>query len=366
MGLNIDEFLKKVYKIKASDVHLDCNKVPSLRIAGEIVKTVSELVTKNDIEKILLKTMPPEFQCDISQISNLDYIYEIPGLSRYRVNYCRDIQGGKLTFRAIPYVIKSFEELSLPNIIKKYCEYKNGIIFVTGATGSGKSTTLASMIELINSTRKDHIITIEDPIEFVYEDKKSIITQRSLEIDVADFHTGIKYALRQDPDVILVGEIRDRETLLAAIEASETGHLVLSTLHTNGAIPSINRLLGLLDHQDHEEFLKRLSGCARAIIHQQLVPVKGENTLHPALELLTFTSTVCDYVKNGKLHEIEQLMKRSNQEDIITLNSSLQKLVQAGKITEQTAIDYSIDRTEMRQMLKGVLRGGNTDNESLL
>ncbi len=356
MVFDINGFLKKALKAKASDVHFNCDKVPSLRINGEIFKVQTDHITYDDVQSILEQTLPEEYKKMFSIIKDVDYIYEIKGLSRFRVNYCKDIYHGKLTFRTIPYYIKTLSELKLPEYFKEYTNFNNGIVFVTGATGSGKSTTLASLIEIINQNRKAHIVTIEDPVEFVYEDKKAIITQRSLDIDVDDFHSGIKYALRQDPDVILVGEIRDKETLLSAIEASETGHLVFSTLHTNGTIASIHRLKGFIEEAGQEAFMKRLSSCIRGIVHQQLVPTTNNGLLTPAVEILTFTSTVVDYVKNGKFEELEQLMKRSRQPNISTMNTSLFNLYEQGLITKETAMEFSLEKVEMDQMLRGITK----------
>lgn len=364
MTFNLDDFLTKSQQAHASDIHLNCNKMPTLRINGEVYKISNSLVEYADIRACLEKTLPKEYlkanNVTYDEIKDIDYIYEIAGISRYRVNYCKDIYGGKLTFRTIPYQIKSLEELELPKYIAEYTKFNNGIVIVTGATGSGKSTTLAALIELINQTRKSHIITIEDPVEYVYEDKKALITQRSLEIDVEDFKTGIKYALRQDPDVMLVGEIRDKNTLLSAIEAAETGHLVFSTLHTNGTIPSIDRLTGFIEESGQEDFRMRLASCVRAIVHQQLVPKAENGKLTPAVELLTFTSTVIDYINEGKMHDLEQLMQRSNQPNIITMNASLFDLYERGIISAETALEYSLEKVEMNQMLKGIQKMGTT------
>ena len=365
MAFDLDDFLKKSHKAQASDVHLNCNKAPSLRINGEIYKIASDVITNEDISKVLEKTLPAEYLKRINDIQDIDYIYEIKGVSRYRVNYCKDIYHGKFTFRTIPYYIKNLKELSLPEYLKEYTNFNNGIVFVTGATGSGKSTTLASLIEIINQKYKRHIVTIEDPVEFVYEDKKSIITQRSLDIDVSDFKTGIKYALRQDPDVILVGEIRDKDTLLSAIEAAETGHLVFSTLHTNGTAASINRLKGFIEEAGQEQFMKRLANCIRGIIHQQLVPTSENGALTPAVEILTFTPTVIDYVKEGKLDEVYLLMQRSKQANISTMNMSLYSLYQEGKITKETALEFSLEKNEMDQRLRGMYQDSSLE-ESII
>jgi len=365
LAFDLDDFLIKSHKAQASDIHINCNKIPSLRINGEIYKISSNAIALEDIRAILNKTLPKEYAKKIDDIKDIDYIYEIKGVSRYRVNFCKDIYYGKFTFRTIPYYIKNLKELALPEYLQEYTKFNNGIVFVTGATGSGKSTTLASLIEIINQNRKNHIVTIEDPVEFVYEDKKSIITQRSLDIDVSDFKTGIKYALRQDPDVMLVGEIRDKDTLLSAIEAAETGHLVFSTLHTNGTIASINRLKGFIEETGQEAFMKRLANCIRGIVHQQLVPTTNNGLLAPATEVLTFTPTVIDYVKNGKLDEVQHLMQRSKQPNISTMNMSLFNLYQKGLITKEIALEYSLEKVEMDQRLRGMYQD-NSIEESIL
>ncbi len=363
MSFNIDGFLINAAKANASDIHLNCGHLPALRIKGQILKINEGILAYSDIEDILKKTIPEDFFVNVKSLKNIDYIYEIKNISRYRVNYCKDIYGGKLTFRTIPYEIKGLKELFLPEYLENYTHFNNGIVLVTGATGSGKSTTLSSMIELINKNYSKHIITIEDPVEFVYEEKKSIITQRNLELDVEDFQTGIKYALRQDPDVILVGEIRDKDTLLSAIEASETGHLVFSTLHTNGTIDSINRLKGFLEETTERNFISRLAQSIRGIVHQTLVPTVHQ-TLVPAVELLTFSSTVKDYVMNSKFDDIYSLMQKTRQPGIFTLNSYLHNLYKEGIITKETAYDYSLEKVEMNQLLRGVYKVGNDDSEN--
>ncbi len=366
MTFDIDDFLTKAQQAHASDIHFNCNKIPILRVNGEIYKIATSPLTHEDILYCLEKTLPKEYlkskNISYSEIKDIDYIYEIKDISRYRVNFCKDIYGGKFTFRTIPYTVKSLEELALPEYLGEYTKFNNGIVIVTGATGSGKSTTLASLIEIINQTRKCHIITIEDPVEFIYDDKKALVTQRSLDIDVKDFKTGIKYALRQDPDVILVGEIRDKATLLSAIEAAETGHLVFSTLHTNGTIASIDRLTGFIDEVGQEDFRLRLASCIRAIVHQQLVPKQENGKLTPAVEILTFTPTVIDYVNEGKMHDLELLMQRSKQPSLVTMNMALYSLYEKGIISSETAMEFSLEKVEMNQMLKGMNKNLSAEN----
>lgn len=352
-------FLEKAVKANASDIHLNHGKRPCMRVNKKIFKLSNEVITREIIKEILMRTLPDEYTKQIDELKDLDYVYEIKGLSRFRINYCRDIYNGKLTFRLVPYQVKSLDDLNLPEYLKNYTTFSNGIVIVTGATGSGKSTTLASLIDIINDNYKKHIVTLEDPVEFIYQEKKALITQRGLNINISDFKSGIKYALRQDPDVILVGEIRDKDTLLSAIEASETGHLVFSTLHTNGAVASINRLVGFVEEFGQQHFIKRLSECIRGIVHQALVPTVDEKHLIPAVELLTMTSTVVDYIKSGKYNEIYDLMKKTKQPNIFTMNSSLYNLYKEGKITKETALQYSLEKVEMEQLLRGIYHGSD-------
>ena len=363
MTYDINDLLIKSNKAGASDIHLNCGKAPALRINGEIFKVAGDAISHNDIFSILEKTLPKEYCKNIEQLKDIDYIYEVPDVARFRVNFCKDIHYGKMTFRTIPYSIKTLEELHLPEYLEEFTRINNGIVFVTGATGSGKSTTLASLIDIINTNDKKHIVTIEDPVEFIYNEKKSIVTQRSLDIDVKDFKTGIKYALRQDPDVILVGEIRDPDTLLSAIEAAETGHIVYSTLHTNGTVASIDRLRGILEEGNQEQFLKRLAHCVRGVIHQQLVQTKSDGKLIPALEILTFTPTVVDYVKDNKLLDVQHLMQRSKQPNIVTMNTALFDLYQKDIITKETALAHSLDKVEMEQFIRGIYKGSAQEEE---
>ncbi|MBR6297976.1 MAG: PilT/PilU family type 4a pilus ATPase [Candidatus Gastranaerophilales bacterium] len=366
MAFNIDEFLTKAQKAGASDIHLNCGKVPALRIKGDMYKIASDPIEPADIKTVLEKTLPDEFKKTMMNAKDIDYLYVLEGVSRYRINYAKDLNGGKFTFRSIPFKIKNLNDLSLPPYLEEFTNCNNGIVLISGATGSGKSTTLAALLELINQRYKYHIVTIEDPVEFVYEDKKSVFTQRSLGLDVEDFKSGIKYALRQDPDVILVGEIRDKETLVTAVEASETGHLVFATVHTNGTVASINRLKGFIEDSGQDQFMKRLSACIRGVIHQQLVPTTDDGKLTPAIEILTFTSTVIDYVKEGKLYDITNLMKKSRQPNITTMNMALFSLYQKGMITKETAMEYSLERVEMEQMLRGMYRDNTALTESIL
>ena len=356
MEFNFHEFLIKAQKANASDLHFREGKAPSLRVDGKIIKTNLKPLIEADFENILSKIARKDILEKIRVSNNVDFTYEIPEFSRYRVNYCKDLGLPKLTLRVIPYEIPTLDELNLPRYLSEFTKINNGIILVTGPTGSGKSTTLASMVDLINKEQQKHIITIEDPVEFLYTDKKSLITQRGLGTDTEDFESGIKYALRQDPDVILVGEIRDRETLEAAIEASETGHLVISTMHTNSCIQTLNRILGFFDDNASPLVVQRVVNTLRAIVSQKLLP-KAQGGLAAAVEIMSVTPAISDYLSKNQFDDIYSLMQRSKTPALITMTSSIYALLKHGIITQDTALNYSDNKNELEQMIRGIYHG---------
>ena len=362
----INEFLRKVSKTKASDVHLNLGKRPSLRISGEMIKLDEPPLTEDDFDEILKTVLHKDIYHKIQDATDLDFTYELKGVSRYRVNYCKDLGAPKLTMRLIPYEIPTFEELTLPPSIQHFADFNNGILLITGPTGSGKSTTIASMIDNINKTKKKHIISIEDPIEFLYSDKNCLITQRGLGLDVQDFPSGMKYALRQDPDIIIIGEIRDRETVEAAIQAAETGHFVLSTLHTNSAVQTINRVIGLFELEQQEFIRKRLAVTLKGTIAQKLIKRKNGG-LVPALELMATTPAISDYIAKDKAYEIDQMLIKSNSQTLCTMNASIFNLYKLDIIDKETAIEASNNPTELYQMMRGIYHGLNDpDSDNLI
>ncbi|MCD8023903.1 MAG: PilT/PilU family type 4a pilus ATPase [Candidatus Gastranaerophilales bacterium] len=363
---DINEFLTKVSKVKYSDVHLALGKRPSIRMSGEIIKIDQPPLNQDDFDAIMQTILHKDLLPRLKEAMDLDFAYELKGVSRYRVNYCKEIGEPKLVMRRIPYDIPTFSDLKLPPSIKHFTEFNNGILLVTGATGSGKSTTIASLLETINKTQKKHIITIEDPIEFMYTDKNCIMTQRAVGIDVLNFQSGIKYALRQDPDIIVVGEIRDRETVEAAIQAAETGHFVLSTLHTNSATQTINRVVGLFASEQKEFIRKRLSVALKGTIAQKLIR-KKDGGLAPALEIMSTTPAIADYIAKDKIGEIDQLIARSNQELLQSMNTAIFSLYSSGQIDKEIAVESSDNPNELQQMMRGVYRGTpDSDGEALI
>lgn len=358
---NVIEFLKKSVAIGASDVHLRIEERPVVRKDGKIIKIDMPALTESDMSETLNILLPKSVKTRANSAFDLDFSYEIKGISRFRVNLSRQLGESALVIRNIPYNIKKFEELNLPLSIEQFATMNNGIVLVTGPTGSGKSTTIASLIDYININYPKHIITIEDPIEFIFTNKKSIVSQRQVEVDTPTFPDGVKYALRQDPDVILIGEIRDRETVTSALKASETGHLVFATLHTNDAIQTINRIVNMFEPTDRQFVRSQLAATLRGTISQKLVKNKTGEGRSPACEILVATPTVKDFIIKDELEQIYDLVKKGSFNDMLTMNMSLHKLCEGGVITQEEALSQSDNKNELQQMFRGVYQG--TKNE---
>lgn len=343
---DINNFLRKAVSIEASDIHLHVDESPLVRKNGSIMKTTLPLLTESDLIKAFKIIAPEKYRNDIEEIMDLDFVYEIPGVSRFRVNYNKQLNNPSFVIRIIPFKIKSFEELHLPENIKHLLSANNGIVLITGPTGSGKSTTLAAIIDWFNSNYSKHILTIEDPVEYIFKSKKSVVSQRQVGVDTATFADGLKYALRQDPDVILIGEIRDRATAEAALKAAETGHMVFSTLHTNDAVQTITRIINMFEKNDRDNVKGQLAEVLRGTVAQKLVYSKKMNKRFAAMEVMAMTSTVKDYIKKDNIEAIYQLLG-ANQGDMLSMNESLYKLVEDEKLTQEEALTYSNSPDEL-------------------
>lgn len=354
---DIFTFLKKAVAIGASDVHLQVEEHPVLRVDGKILKVDMPLLTQEDIEDACGAMLPNHFLENLYKVHDLDFAYEIHGVSRFRVNLSRQLGKSALVIRTIPYNIKKITDLMLPESIEQFANMNNGLVLITGPTGSGKSTTIASLIDYININYPKHIITIEDPVEFIFSNKKSIVSQRQVLVDTPSFPEGIKYALRQDPDVIFIGEIRDRETVISALKAAETGHLVFATIHTNDAVQTVNRIVNMFDPSDREAVRSQIAQVLRGTISQKLLPMINNNGRRPACEVLVVTPTVKDFIEKDKLDEIYELVKKGSFNNMITMNASIYRLYEQGLVTEETALAYSDNRNELMQMFRGVFHG---------
>ncbi len=356
----INSLLQKASELGASDVHLHVGEVPAFRINGNIMKSKLSPITDAYMEEAISTIIPDVLKEKIKNLQDADFPYEIKGISRFRVNVARAFGRPSMTIRLIPAEIPTFAKLGLPSNVENFTKFENGIVLVTGVTGSGKSTTIASILDYINQTKRKHIITIEDPIEYIYTSQKSIFTQRQVGVDTKDFVDGLKYALRQDPDIILVGEIRDMETVRNALHAAETGHLVFSTLHTFNAIQTFHRILGFFPPSEREAVRHQLAEVYRGSISQRLLPNAENNGRVCAVEILQPTSTIKDFFIKDELEEIYKLVSKGSYNGMITFNNSLYNLFKEGKITQETALEYSDDTNELKNLIRGAYTGSES------
>ena len=353
----IEDFLRQAVSVGASDAHICEGERPAIRVSGQIMRINLPPLTSEDIEFVIRTVAPQHLKDRITRFFDIDFSYEIPGCSRFRINMSRQLGKTAMVIRAIPYYIKTFKELYLPNTLEELATYNNGLVLVTGPTGSGKSTTIASFIDYINATSSKHIVTIEDPVEFIFSNKKSIVSQRQLLIDTPSFPDGVKYALRQDPDVIFIGEIRDRETIESALKAAETGHLVVSTIHTNDSVQTVERIINLFEPGERPFVRAQIANSLRGTISQKLVPTAEGGTRLPAVEVLVVTPTVKDFIMKDQLSDIYELVRQGGYSDMITMNMALYQWYQQGVVTEDEIISKSDQVNELKQMLRGVYRG---------
>ena len=356
-NFNIIQFLKSAVVTGAADEHLKVGHAPYIRKNGFIKKTNLPPLTKEELDNAILEIAPTAIRDEILTRCDVDFMFQIKGCSRFRVNYNRQLGMPALVIRNISYKIPKLQDLSLPDVLHSIVGYQNGIVLVTGPTGSGKSTTIASLINQINTESSKHIVTIEDPIEYVFDCQRSIVSQRQVGVDTRNFSDGIKYALRQDPDVIFIGEIRDKETMEAALKASETGHLVLSTLHTNDAVQTINRIVNMFDESNRYLIRKQLAETLRATIAQKLVYSEQAKKRFPACEIMVVTSTIKDYITKDNTDEIYELLRDNTIDDMISMNTSLALLTDRGCISKEEALKNSNDESELEKMFRGVYQG---------
>ncbi len=355
--MEINDLLRKAHALEASDLHIKVGSPPILRIHGELVPLTSEKkLTHEDATKIALSVMTPG-QTDVFKRKNdIDLAYSVPGLGRFRCNIFMQRGTVGLVFRVISMRIPTIDELLLPEVIKKISMEQRGLILVTGTTGSGKSTTLASMIDLINSSRTEHIITIEDPIEYLHRDKKSIVNQREIGSDTESFSKALRQALRQDPDVILVGEMRDFETIQTSLVAAETGHLVLSTLHTIDATETVNRIIAVFPPYQHKQVRMQLSSVLKAIISMRLVPRADGKGRVPAVEILIATATIKDCILDpDKTKTIPDVIEQGAiHYGMQTFDQSLFSLYKSGLITYEEALRRATNPDDFVLKVKGI------------
>ncbi len=351
MHEKMESLLKEAVEKKASDLHITVERPPVLRINGELQNIGDEPIDSSTAKSLIYSILTQKQIERFEEEFELDFAYEIPNISRFRVNIYKQKGLIGAAFRVIESRIPSLKELGLPDILANLAMLPSGMVVITGITGSGKSTTLASMIDIINSNRGCHIVTIEDPIEYVHKHKKSIITQREVGSDTKSFADALKHVLRQDPDVILVGEVRDPESMGMALTAAETGHLVLTTMHTIDAPQTIERIVDLFNPYQQHQVRSQLSGALRAVVAQQLLPRLSGTGLLPALEIMLSTPSVKNLIRKGETHQLYSVMQTSKQIGMQTMNQCLKELVINKKITKEVAIANSPDAEELKQIL---------------
>jgi twitching motility protein PilT len=348
---NLGDFLTYVLEQGASDLHLTGGLPPMSRINGELgpIPGYRKLLPK-DLQEIIYAMLTQKQREQFENNLELDMSYAIPGQARFRVNVFKQRDALGSVMRLIPYGIKTIEELGLPNTVKQFSSLKRGLVLVTGITGSGKSTTLAALIDVINTERHEHIMTVEDPIEFLHRHKSCIVNQREVGADTQDFATALKHVLRQDPDVILVGEMRDLETISAALTAAETGHLVFGTLHTQDAPQSVDRVIDVFPPHQQQQVRVQLAGTLAGVISQQLVPTSDGKGRAVAAEILVATPAVRNLVREGKTHQIYTSMQSGGALGMQVMDSHLAELVKKGRVSYEAALERSHHPDEFNRL----------------
>jgi twitching motility protein PilT len=342
----IDEYLKEVLAKNGSDLHFIAGDPPRIRLYGELHNLRPETLAPALVEEILREIMPRAALQRLEEKHGADFAYIIPGVSRFRVNVMRHLYGLGAVCRAIPSKALTLDQLNMPDAVRNLCKVNNGLILVTGKTGSGKSTTLAAMIDDMNARLKGHILTIEDPIEFVHVRKNCLVSQREIGNHSPGFAEALHSALREDPDVILVGELRDYETMSIAVTAAEMGILVMGTLHTNGAAPTVDRMVNAFPADKQSHVRAMLSTSLRGVISQQLIPRAGKPGRVAALEILVNTPAVANLIRQGKLDQLENTMQSGASFGMKTMDSAIQELLDKAVITGKDAYRKAINKAK--------------------
>ncbi|MFH0801902.1 MAG: PilT/PilU family type 4a pilus ATPase [bacterium] len=364
---DLDDLLQVMLKHEASDLHIKAGAPPTVRLDGELLPVGNQVLTEKDCSRLILPILTPLQRKSLAQIREVDLAHTTQN-GRFRVNAFLQKGTVSAAFRLLKLQIPSMEEINLPPQLKKLVTLNHGLILVTGPAGSGKSTTLAAIIDHINTHRKLHIVTIEDPIEFMHTDKLSLVTQREIGLDTSSFTEALKQALRQDPNVILIGEMRDPETIMTAVIAAETGHLVLSTLHTPNTIQAVDRIIDVFSGDQQKQFRFLLANNLRGVISQRLLNRKDEAGRIPAVEVMMVTPTIASLILEGKTNDIYPHMVQGASEGMQTFTASLTSLFEAGLITKEEALYHAEQPTEFRLGIEGHTTGATAtiQDESLM
>lgn len=342
--MEINSILKQAIDAGASDVHITVASPPIMRVNGKLIRMSESNLMPDDTNRIIREMMTPAQIEAFESRGEWDFSYSNPGLGRFRVNVYRQRGTFSMALRVVALKIPSMDSLGLPAVISELCTKQRGLILVTGPTGSGKSTTLAAMIDQMNNDRNDHIMTIEDPIEYLHKHRNSIVNQREIGNDSQSFANALRAALRQDPDVVLVGEMRDLETIGTAITAAETGHLVLSTLHTIGAAKTVDRIIDVFPPHQQQQIRIQLASVLEAVISQQILPKADGTGRVAAFEVMTATPAIRNLIREGKTHQMQTVIQTGAQLGMQTMDASLISLFQRRLIDKKSLLKYAVDR----------------------
>ena len=346
----LEELLSKTIEMNASDLHLTVGLPPTIRCNEKLIQIGSNKLSPNDTEKFSKEILGEKYH-EYLNIGEFDTSYSVKGIGRFRVNIFKQRNSDAIAIRVIALKVPTLDELKYPKVLKEIVNKKRGLVLVTGATGSGKSTTLAAMINEITSTRQGHIVTLEDPIEYLHKRNKCIVNQREIGKDTKSYQSALRAVLREDPDVILVGEMRDFETISVAITAAETGHLVFSTLHTIGAAKTIERIIDVFPPHQQQQIKIQLASVLKAVVSQQLVETIDENGRVPSMEIMVTTPGIQNLIREGKTQQIESAVQTGNKYGMRTMDMSLAELCKRGVISQDTAMTYAVDGETLKRLL---------------
>ena len=350
----LDAFFKLMVDQGASDLHLVSGSQPILRVSGELQRVRYTVLESDDLKKMLYEVAPEYKIKQFEETGDVDFAYEIPGLARYRANYFVQKYGVAAVFRQIPDTILTVEQLGLPPVLNKLPLYPKGLVLVTGPTGSGKSTTLAALVDYANTHRKDHILTIEDPVEFVHKSRNCIVNHREVGLHTRSFTSALRAALREDPDIIMVGEMRDLETISLAVEAASTGHLVFGTLHTQSAAKTVDRIIDVFPHDQQEQIRATLADSLQAVVAQTLFKRRDTRGRCAALEILIATPAVRNLVRDGKTFQIPTVLQTGKKFGMQSLDDAILDHLEKGRINPEDAYLHCLDKTRFRAFLRNV------------
>jgi len=350
----LDAFFKLMVDQGASDLHLVSGSQPILRVSGELQRVRYAVLESDDLKKMLYEVAPEYKIKQFEETGDVDFAYEIPGLARYRANYFVQKYGVAAVFRQIPDTILTVEQLGLPPVLNKLPLYPKGLVLVTGPTGSGKSTTLAALVDYANAYRKDHILTIEDPVEFVHKSRNCVVNHREVGLHTKSFTSALRAALREDPDIIMVGEMRDLETISLAVEAASTGHLVFGTLHTQSAAKTVDRIIDVFPHDQQEQIRATLADSLQAVVAQTLFKRRDTKGRCAALEILIATPAVRNLIRDGKTFQIPTVLQTGKKFGMQSLDDAILDHLEKGRINAEDAYLHCLDKARFRAFLRNV------------